>query len=239
MSGRHGDGDASHGHDHQGDHQGDHQHGGGPEDEATSEAFWDQRYQSTSTLWSGQANPQLVTEASDLSPGSALDVGCGEGADAIWLAKRGWLVTAVDVSSVALERGAVHAHDASAEVAQRITWVQADLVEWVPPASYDLVSEQFLHLPKVQRDVLHGRLAGSVAPGGTLLVVGHHPSDLETTVPRPSAGGLLFTSSEVAGSLDQERWLVVVDEARARQTLDPDGHVTTIHDSVLRAQRVS
>jgi SAM-dependent methyltransferase len=230
VSGQHGDGHAR---------QGDHPHGDGPDDEVTSEAFWDQRYRSSSTLWSGQANPQLVTETSDLSPGSALDVGCGEGADAIWLAERGWRVTAVDVSTVALERGAAHAHDVSAEVAQRITWLRADLVEWVPPAaSYDLVSAQFMHLPRIQREVLHGRLARSVAPGGTLLVVGHHPSDLETAVPRPSVPGLLFTSSEVAESLVKDQWLIAVDEARARQTLDSEGHATTIHDAVFKAQRV-
>jgi SAM-dependent methyltransferase len=214
-------------------------HGGGPDAAATSEAFWDERYRSSSTLWSGEANPQLVTEASDLSPGSALDAGCGEGADAIWLAERGWRVTAVDVSTVALERGAAHAHDVSAKVAQRITWLRADLVEWVPPvASYDLVSAQFMHLPKVHREVLHSRLAGSVAPGGTLLVVGHHPSDLESCVPRPSVPGLLFTSSEVADSLVREQWLIEVDEARARQTLDSEGQATTIHDAVFKAQRV-
>jgi SAM-dependent methyltransferase len=229
------------GDDQHGDHQhADHQHGDGPDDAATSEAFWDQRYRSSSTLWSGQANPQLVTEASDLSPGSALDVGCGEGADAIWLAERGWRVTAVDVSTVALERGAAHAHDVSAEVAQRITWLREDLVEWVPSAaSYDLVSAQFMHVPKVQREVLHGRLAGSVAPGGTLLVVGHHPSDLQTTAPRPSVPGLLFTSSEVAESLVKEQWIIAVDEARARQTLDPEGRAITVHDAVFRARRIS
>ena len=181
-----------------------------------------------------------MTEAPDLFPGSALDVGCGEGADAIWLAQRGWRVTAVDVSTVALERGAAHARDVSAEVAQRIIWLHANLTQWVPPAaSYDLVSAQFMHLPTVQRGGLHGRLAESVAPGGTLLVVGHHPSDLQTAVPRPSVAGLLFTSFEVADSLPKEQWVIVVDEARGRQTLDPDGNAATIHDAVLRAQRVT
>jgi SAM-dependent methyltransferase len=251
VSGQYGGGDTrcgydhhlgdNHQEDHQEDHQhGDHGHGDGPDDEVTSEAFWDQRYRSSSTLWSGEANPQLVTEASDLAPGSALDVGCGEGADAIWLAERGWWVTAVDVSSVALERGAAHARNVSAEVAERITWLHSDLAEWVPSAaSYDLVSAQFMHLPKVQRDVLHGRLAAAVAPGGTLLVVGHHTSDLQSGVPRPSAPGLLFTSSEVASALAKEDWLIDVDEARARRTLDTEGHATTIHDAVLKARRVS
>ena len=204
----------------------------------TNEAFWDERYRSSSNLWSGQVNPILVTESADLAPGSALDVGCGEGADAIWLAEQGWQVTALDVSTVALGRGAAHAKEVSAEVAQRITWLHADLTEWVPaPASYDLVSAQFLHLPKEQREGLHRRLAESVAPGGTLLVVGHHPSDLQTTVPRPSLPGLLFAASDVVASLAADQWVTQVDEARARQTLDPDGHPTTIHDAVLRAQR--
>ena len=203
-----------------------------------NEAFWDQMYQSSGTLWSGHANPQLVTEAVDLSPGVALDVGCGEGADAIWLAGKGWRVTAVDLSTVALERGAAHALGVSADVAQRITWLHADLTAWVPvAASYDLVSAQFVHLPKDQRELLHRRLAESVAPGGTLLVVGHHPSDVGTTVPRPPVPGLFFTGSDVAASLAPQQWVTLVDEARARQTLDPDGRPATIHDAVLRAKR--
>ena len=227
--------------DHQGVHQHGHQHhGSGPGDEASSEAFWDQRYRSSSKVWSGQANPQLVAEASELAPGTALDVGCGEGADAIWLAEQGWRVTAVDVSGVALERGAAHALEVGAELAGRITWLRADLAEWVPSsASYDLVSAQFMHLPKDQREVLHGRLAQAVVPGGTLLVVGHHPSDLLTTVPRPPTPGLLFTAAEVADSLPAGQWVTRVDEARARQTPDPDGRTVTIHDAVLRAERVS
>jgi SAM-dependent methyltransferase len=221
------------------DHRGDHEHGESPS-EVTSAAFWDQRYRSSSALWSGHVNAHLVVEASELPPGSALDVGCGEGADAIWLAQQGWQVTAVDVSAVALERGAAHALEVSAETAGRITWLRADLTGWVPPTmSYDLVSAQFIHLPKDQRDVLHRRLANSVLPGGTLLVVGHHPSDLGTTVPRPPAPGLLFTASEVADSLATDEWDILVEEARARQTLDLDGRPATIHDAVLRAQRVS
>lgn len=231
----HQQGHAQHGHDH---HDHDHHGEGSAETGGTNEAFWNERYRSSSNLWSGQVNPILVTESVDLAPGSALDVGCGEGADAVWLAEQGWQVTALDVSTVALERGAAHAKEVSAEVARRITWLHADLTDWVPaPASYDLVSVQFLHLPEEQREVLHRRLAESVAPGGTLLVVGHHPSDLQTNVPRPSLPGLLFAASDVVASLAADQWVTHVDEARARQTLDPDGHPTTIHDAVLRAQR--
>jgi len=220
---------AHHGHDHLRD---------GLADLVMDEAYWDERYQSSSALWSGNPNPQLVTEAAELAPGTALDVGCGEGADAIWLAEHGWRVTAVDISIVALERGAAHARDVGPDVVQRITWVHADLTDWLPaPAAYDLVSAHFVHAPKNQHEFLHRRLAASVAPGGTLLIVGHHPSDLQTTVPRPPVPELYFTASDVAASLDTTDWVVVVDAARARQTLDPDGRATTIHDAVFIAQR--
>jgi SAM-dependent methyltransferase len=218
--------------------QGHGHHGDGSHNIAVDQASWDERYRSSDALWSGNPNPQLLTETSDLSPGTALDVGCGEGADAIWLAEHGWRVTAVDISTVALERGAAHAREVSVEVAQRITWLHADLTSWVPAAStYDLVSAQFIHLPKEQREALHHRLAASVSPGGTLLVVGHHPSDLQTTIPRPPVPELFFTASDIAASLDRHRWDIVVSEARARSTLDPEGRTTTIHDTVLRAQR--
>jgi len=192
--------------------------------------FWNERYRSSETVWSRNPNPQLVAEAAELVPGEALDIGCGEGADAICLAERGWKVTAVDVSTVALERAAAHAATVSTTAAQRIVWQNADLRGWVPPpATYDLVSAQFMQP--------HRTLAASVAPGGTRLIVGHHPSDLQTTVPRPPVPELFFTACDVAPVLDAEDWVVVVDEARARTTLDPDGQPATIHDAVLRAQR--
>ena len=202
------------------------------------QTFWDARYRAADALWSGRPNPQLVSEAADLSPGAALDVGCGEGADAIWLAERGWRVTAVDLSSVALERAAAHARNVSTDVAERITWLQADLIHWLPPAStYDLVSAQFVHLPKDQREPIFGRLAASVSPGGSLLVVGHHPADLQTTAPRPPLPELFFTAAEVAAALDPDSWDIVVSEARARPIQDPEGQMITIQDAVLMARR--
>jgi SAM-dependent methyltransferase len=201
-------------------------------------AIWDERYRSRSALWSGNPNPHLVGEASGLTPGTALDAGCGEGADAIWLAERGWHVTAVDFSSVALERGAAQAAERGADVSRRIDWLQLDLTEWIPAeASYDLVSAQFLHLPKQPRESLFRRLAASVAPGGTLLIVGHHPSDLQTTIPRPPMPELLFTAPEVAALLDPHGWDIVASEARPRTAVDPSGRTTTIHDAALRARR--
>ena len=202
------------------------------------EAFWDERYRASSALWSGQPNAHLVSEATGLTPGTALDIGCGEGADAIWLAERGWRVTAVDFSTVALQRGAAHAAQVSADVAQRITWLHADLTTWVPvEASYDLVSAQFMHLLKDPRDALFRRLAASVTPGGSLLIVGHHPSDLQTTARRPSLPEMFFTAADVAALLDPPEWRTAVNESRARPALDPDGQTITIHDAVLRAAR--
>ena len=108
-----------------------------------NEAFWDERYRSAPTLWSGKPNPHLVAEAADLLPSSALDAATGEGADAIWLAERGWQVTAVDISTVALERGRSQAEDLGASIAQNVTWLHADLTEWEPPvATFGLVSVQ-------------------------------------------------------------------------------------------------
>jgi SAM-dependent methyltransferase len=201
-------------------------------------AFWDERYRSRSALWSGNPNPHLVSEASGLTPGTALDAGSGEGADAIWLAERGWHVTAVDFSSVALERGAAQAAERGADASWRIDWLQENLTEWIPvETSYDLVSAQFLHLPKKPRELIFRRLAASVAPDGTLLIVGHHPSDLQTSVPRPPMPDLLFTATDVAALLDPHGWDIVASEARARPAVDPSGHTVTIHDAVLRAQR--
>jgi len=111
----HGDGHHNHGHHDHDHHDHGHERDGDtasevtPEEVVSTEALWDERYRSSSALWSGHVNPSLAAEAIDLAPGSALDVGCGEGADAIWLAEQGWLVTAVDVSAVALGRGAAHA----------------------------------------------------------------------------------------------------------------------------------
>lgn len=208
-------------------------------DSLFTQEFWDARYGSKDRLWSGNPNRRFVDEVADLTPGTALEVGCGEGADAIWLATRGWRVTGVDVSAVALDRAAARARAAGPEIADRIAWQQADLLSWDPaPARFDLVSAQFVHLPRARLDVLHRRLAAAVRPGGTLLIVGHHPSDLETSVGRWNLPGLLFTAEEIAATLDPAAWELLVAAAPERQERDPAGRPVTIRDAVMRARRL-
>jgi SAM-dependent methyltransferase len=203
-----------------------------------SQAAWDERYRTRDKLWSGNPNRYLVSEADGLDPGSVLDAGAGEGADAIWLAERGWRVTAVDISAVALERGAAHAAERGADVAGRIDWRHSDLASWQPPeAAFDLVSAQYLHLPMAVRPAVFARLAVAVAAGGTLLIVGHHPSDLQTTMPRPPMPELFYTGDDIAALLDGGEWTVVTNAAPGREATDPDGNAVTIHDTVFRASR--
>lgn len=202
-------------------------------------AFWDARYSSAHSLWSGNPNRQLVAEAAGLAPGTALDAGAGEGADAIWLAERGWQVTAVDVSGVALGRAAEHAAKAGDEVAARIRWQREDLRDWIPPErAYDLVTSQYLHLPGTLRSTLLARLAAAVRDGGTLLIVGHHPIDLETTLQRPNHPELMFTGDDLVSEIGTDGWEIVTNVAAERETTDPDGRPVTAHDTVFRARRV-
>ncbi len=202
------------------------------------EAAWEERYRAHSAVWSGRPNPQLVAEVAGMTPGRALDVGCGEGADAVWLAERGWRVAAVDISTTALQRGAAHAAAAGTQVADRIDWTHADLRDTAPAvAAYDLVSSQYMHLPGDARRELFARLAAAVAPGGTLLIVGHHPYDLRTTAHRMHFPDMMFTGEEVASSLDPTAWEVLAAEARPRAAVDAEGRDITIHDAVLVARR--
>ena len=203
------------------------------------EAYWEERYQTAAAVWSGEPNRQLVAETAELSPGTALDAGSGEGADAIWLAGRGWRVTAVDFATTALERGAQAA--TAAGVADRIGWVHADLRSWTPPEQYDLVSAQFFHLSPPERGVVFAALAAAVAPRGRLLLVGHDVTDLESGVHRPHAPERFFTAAEVATSLDPAEWEVVTAATRRRPALDHEAehHGVTVADTVLVARRLS
>ncbi|MGY4857016.1 class I SAM-dependent methyltransferase [Cryobacterium sp. AP23] len=211
--------------------------------ETFDQAYWDDRYGAGDDVWSGAPNPVLVSETLALPAGTALDIGCGEGGDAIWLASRGWQVTAADFSAVALERAAARSRRAgtdpaeSAVIADRISWEQHDFTQWVPPAGgFDLVSAQFMHLPSAQRTPLFRALAEAVAPGGTLLIVGHDVSDAHHQGHTPPTD-LFFTATEVAATLDPDLWRVEVAESRPRAATGPDGSVVTARDAVISARR--
>jgi SAM-dependent methyltransferase len=200
------------------------------------EKFWNERYRSAPAIWSGEPNPQLVAEISGIEPGAALDVGCGEGADAIWLAERGWRVTAIDISTVALDRA--KALDVAPEVMRRIDWVHADLTASAPSvSSYDLASVHFMQLQKAPREALLQGVAASVKPNGVLLVVGHHPDDLKTPgLRRPPLPGMLYTAADIVPLLDPRDWSIETNEVRERQ-VEQGGAAFTVYDAVLRARR--
>nr|WP_174447662.1 class I SAM-dependent methyltransferase [Demequina soli] len=197
---------------------------------------WEERYSSQEAVWSGAANAQLVEEAARLTPGRALEVGCGEGADAVHLASLGWQVTAIDVSATAVSRGVERASRAGEDVAARLDWrvddaMRADL----PDATFDLVTTHFAH-PEAGIAVLVGRLARLVAPGGTLLVVGHDPRDPHV-LEHPRLAHLAFRAEEAAAGLG-DGWEVEVAELRERDVVGHDGEPALRRDAVLRARRL-
>jgi 2-polyprenyl-3-methyl-5-hydroxy-6-metoxy-1,4-benzoquinol methylase len=116
----------------------------------SAQQFWDGFYQEREHVWSGRPNPLLVREVASLTPGTALDLGCGEGADAIWLAEQGWRVTAVDISETALDRAAARAMEAG--IRDGIVWTRHDLSQSFPAGVFDLVSAQFFHSPVAAAD---------------------------------------------------------------------------------------
>lgn len=200
-----------------------------------SQEIWDARYAESTRIWSGNPNPRLVEHASSLQPGTALDVGAGEGADAVWLAGHGWQVTAIDISAVALERTASHA--AAAGLGDRVTTLRHDLLGDAPvPGSYDLVSAQFWHPPPERFTESFRAIAAAVGPGGTLLVVAHHPDDLATGVRRPHGSpDRLFGPEKLVAVLPPADWEVLVAEAPTRDFETDDGTVT-VRDSVVLAR---
>lgn len=162
-------------------------------------------------------NAYLVAEAADLAPGVALDAGAGHGAESIWLAARGWRVTAVDFSATALEHARSSAIEQGSEVAERIDWIEADMMSWTPPAEkFDLVLCLYMHIAGSVDEVVR-RLAAAVAPGGSLLLVGHRPVDPQTGEPTPAAGQNQISVDEAVAALDSKRWDIRIAEDRPRQ----------------------
>jgi SAM-dependent methyltransferase len=193
---------------------------------------WDVRYARQDQLWSGQANGVLVTEMTGAPPGRALDVGCGEGADAIWLATQAWRVTAIDVSRVAIDRARAAARAADVVV----HWVHADIAAAPPqPGAYDLVSVQYPALERTPDDTVIRGLLAAVAPHGTLLVAGHVPLDPDHARSHGFEHADYLQPPDIAAHLD-ESWEIDVNETRLRAS-PPPGVSPHTHDVVLRAHR--
>ncbi|MFJ2231945.1 MULTISPECIES: SAM-dependent methyltransferase [Streptomyces] len=213
------------------------------DDDATTPAptdaeLWDDRYRESDRIWSGNPNTVLVREVEGLKPGRALDLGCGEGADAVWLARWGWRVTATDISRVALERAALHA--AEAGVTDRVDWQWHDLGATFPEGEYDLVSAQFLHsMGDLPREEILRRAARAVAPGGVLLIVGHAGFPHWEQNPDPSVR--FPTPDEVLASLElpDGAWEVLLSDEHERVQNDPDGNPTTRTDNALKVRRTA
>jgi SAM-dependent methyltransferase len=195
---------------------------------------WDGRYAEREQLWSGLPNGALVTEVAGLIPGRVLDVGCGEGADAIWLAHGGWDVTALEVSAVALQRAIRHASDAGVT----IRWVHAELARaGLEPGAFDLVSAQYPALLRTPDGAAERALLAAVAPGGMLLLVHHAGFDSQPAHEKGFDPADYVWPSMVAGMLDDD-WVLEVDEQRPR--IAPEGGAGAHHtdDVVLRARRL-
>jgi thioredoxin reductase/SAM-dependent methyltransferase len=202
---------------------------------ALDAAGWEERYGSVTAVWSGRPNTSLVTHTAHLTPGTALDLGAGEGRDAVWLAERGWDVTAVDFAANALARGRTAADEAGAAV----RWVHADVSTWESDEQYDLVTSHFIHLAPEVRQGFVARASRMVAPGGTLLLVQHDALDLAAPIGRPRDPSMFPGADEVRdelASLD-DGWLVEVAESAPRHATTSEGEVITVHDAVLRARR--
>ncbi len=204
----------------------------------TAETYWDRFHAQPHPDWSDEPNVVLVRETADMVPGTALDLGCGEGADVIWLAQQGWTVTAVDIARPVLRRARDRA--VAAGIADRITWLHHDLAQWQPTGSFDLVSAHYLHSPvDLPRGAILRAAASAVAPGGVLLVVGHAGPLPTHADGQPDA--TFPTAQEVLADLDLQSELWRIERATdiARDTTGADEHPHTQIDTVLRIRRLA
>lgn len=199
-------------------------------------AFWDEMYQRRDPDRLGSPHPLLVDVADGATAGSALDLGSGSGANAVWLAGRGWTVTAVDVSQVALDMTARHAERAGASA--RVRPLRADLRDWRPDGTFDLVCSFFLHTPlELDTGALLARAASWVAPGGTLLVVGHATLPPWAWNPEAPPDDLGASDLVAALGLDGPGWEVRLAEEVERTATGPEGQQADVRDTVLHAVR--
>ncbi len=192
---------------------------------------WDSRYASTELVWGREPNRFVVSEFAGLQPGRVLDLGCGEGRNAVWLAVNGWRATAVDFSSVAIDRGRELARAAGVEV----DWVVADLTAYEPePGRYDAVLIAYLHLVPEERSRVLRRAVAALAPGGHLVVIGHDLANLTEGVGGPQVPEILYTPEQLVADLDG---LAIHRAERVRRPVQTDAGPVDAIDTVVHARR--
>lgn len=195
----------------------------------TRAEIWDARHAAQGLIESKDADPTLVEEVAAMTPGVALDLGAGDGRNAVWLAGHGWRVSAVDLSAVAIDRGQALATAAGVE----IDWRHEDLLAWTPPAAqFDLVALFFIHLPQDERQGVYARAASAVKSGGTLLVVGHDRSNLRDGLGGPQDPDVLFTPADIVRDLPA-RFTVIRAETVRRPGVPRPAPI----DAIVRAVR--
>jgi SAM-dependent methyltransferase len=197
---------------------------------------WDDRYSGTDLIWSATANQFVVSELTGLTPGAALDMACGEGRNAIWLANGGWAVTGADFSAVALDKARDLASRLAEPRARPVTWVQADATAASPeldrPGGYDLVLLAYLQLPAAERAAALARAAQRLAPGGHLLVIAHDSSNLTDGVGGPQDPAVLYTPGDVLADLDGAGLSILRAEQVAR-VVTVEGQERTARDALI------
>ncbi|HEX6149247.1 class I SAM-dependent methyltransferase [Nocardioides sp.] len=202
-------------------------------------AFWEDFYSPGRRPWSGRPNRVLVDELArkPLVPTTALDLGCGTGGDAIWLAAQGWTVTGVDISSAALHQAEQEAE--AAGLGDHVTWQRVDLDQGLPVGTWDLVTAAYLQAPvALSRDAVLRAAADAVAPGGTMVVIGHATPPTWATDPPEHMRGMP-DADEVLRTLDLSDWTVERAELVTFESTSPDGAVGTRSDSLVRVRRPS
>ena len=195
---------------------------------------WNERYRTSELVWSAGPNQFVEAELAELPPGRALDLAAGEGRNAIWLARRGWQVTAVDFAQAALDKGRELAGDLPIE------WVCGDATTWRRDASYDVSVIAYLQLPAAERRAAHRNAFTSLRPGGTFLLVAHDSTNLTDGTGGPQDPGVLMTAEDVLADLDGEVFEIARAGRVARQVADGHGEepASTAWDCLVRVVRL-
>ena len=199
---------------------------------------WNQRYEGSDLVWSAAPNIWVEQLTEDLPAGTALDIAAGEGRNSLWLASRGWHVTAADFSAVALQRARSLAEEQLGPNAGRLVTLEVSVETWVPRArSYDLVLVAYLHLPKAKRTAVMRAAAEAVAPGGTLLVVGHDMENLAAGHGGPQNPTVLYRTSDILADIEPAQLVVVRDETVRHSLTDDQGEPAEALDALVLARR--